>query len=613
MINLLKTHFGYDEFRPLQAEIIEHVLAGRDSLVLMPTGGGKSLCFQLPALKLAGLTLVVSPLIALMKDQVDALQANGIPAAFINSTLGPAEMARVLTATREGTIKILYAAPERLAKVAFRNFLAQVDVSLIAIDEAHCISEWGHDFRPDYRNLKILRQDFPNSPVLALTATATATVREDIVRQLALKNGRTFVSSFNRPNLTYIVKPKHHTFEALTEILGEHRGEATIIYCFSRRGTEELAGQLRAAGFEARAYHAGLDHQTRSEAQEKFIRDETAVIVATIAFGMGIDKPDVRLVVHYDLPKSIEGYYQETGRAGRDGLPGKCILFYSFGDKIKHDYFIERMEDPQEQARARAKLTEMVDFCESFLCRRASLLQYFGETPAEQNCANCDICLGTSEDFDATEISQKVLSAVARTGERFGAGHVIDVLRGSANQKVVERGHDRLSVHGIAAELSVYELRQIFGALSARGLLEKRGAEYPVIGVSPSGRLWLKNREELTLPKPQKPATARTAAKSRPLSPTSREGLTGQREELFQELRALRKRLADERGVPPFVIFGDISLKEMALRQPRDLDGFADIYGVGAEKLKRFATTFLATIAAYLDTHEGGRQENQSD
>ncbi len=405
-LTILKTRFGYDHFRPLQEEIIANVLSRRDTLVLMPTGGGKSLCYQLPALCLDGVTLVVSPLIALMKDQVDALKANGIETAFINSSLTSAEIARVQTQAGKGQIRILYLAPERLAHSGFRNFLHTLNISLIAIDEAHCISEWGHEFRPDYRNLKILRRDFPAVPVIALTATATERVREDIIGQLSLQQGRTFISSFNRANLTYLVQPKQSAFTRLLALLQRHENEPAIIYCFSRKDTEDLAADLNAQGLKALPYHAGLDNSVRRETQEKFIRDQVPIVVATIAFGMGIDKPDIRLVVHYDLPKSLEGYYQETGRAGRDGLPSECVLFYSFGDRMKQDYFINQMEDDAERENARQKLAHMIEFCELQTCRRAFVLGYFGEQWEEENCGNCDVCLAPKEEFDATEISQ---------------------------------------------------------------------------------------------------------------------------------------------------------------------------------------------------------------
>jgi ATP-dependent DNA helicase RecQ len=494
MLNILKTHFGFDGFRPLQEEIIGQALLGKDAFVLMPTGGGKSLCYQLPALKMPGLTLVVSPLIALMKDQVDALQANGIAAAFINSTLSPVEIERTQTEARSGKLKILYAAPERLANPGFQNFLAKLKLSLIAIDEAHCISEWGHDFRPDYRNLKLLRNIFPNVPVMALTATATKKVREDIIRQLSLERAKIFISSFNRPNLSYAILPKKDSYDQLVEILQQHKNESVIVYCFSRKDTENLAADLRKEGFKALAYHAGLESGRRRKNQEKFIRDEAHIIVATIAFGMGIDKPDVRLVIHYSLPKSIEGYYQETGRAGRDGLPSRCVLFYSFGDISKQQFFIRQIEDENERENAYKKLNQMVEYCELASCRRSHLLSYFGEEYGAEKCDSCDVCQCPKAEFDATVISQKILSAIVRTGERFGANYIIDVLKGARNKKIEERGHQKLSVFGIADDFSKDELRNIVGQLVGKKLIKKMGEEYPVLALGERGKEFLKNR-----------------------------------------------------------------------------------------------------------------------
>ena len=589
-LHILKTRFGYDHFRPLQDEIIANVLAGSDTLVLMPTGGGKSLCYQLPALCLDGLTLVISPLIALMKDQVDGLKANGIPAEFINSSLTASEIARVQTQARRGGTKILYLAPERLALSAFRDFLCALNISLIAIDEAHCISEWGHEFRPDYRNLKMLRQDFPQTPVIALTATATERVREDIVGQLSLQEGRTFISSFNRANLAYLVQPKDSAFTSLLALLRKRRDQPAIIYCFSRKDTEALAADLNAQGFKALPYHAGLDNPVRIETQEKFIRDQVPIIVATIAFGMGIDKPDIRLVVHYALPKSLEGYYQETGRAGRDGLPSDCVLFYSFGDKIKQDYFIDRMEDDAERGNARQKLVQMIEFCELHTCRRRFILEYFSEQWEEENCGGCDVCLTDREEFDATEIAQKILSAVIRTGERFGANHVIGVLRGDKTKRVLAQGHDQLSVHGIAPDFSADELKQIVGLLSAKGLLVKSEDQYQTLAVSQPGRSFLRQRERLTLTRP----------KSDPeVTPTHDAAAPEYDRTLFEQLRTLRKRIADERNVPPYVIFGDAALQQMAVYFPQSRESFSRISGVGKAKLEQFSDEFLAAITDY--------------
>ena len=435
MLDLLKTHFGYDTFLPHQEEIISSVMDGNDAFVLMPTGGGKSLCYQLPALALGGVTLVVSPLIALMKDQVDGLRANGIPAGFINSSLTQSQIARVEDMAREGRFRILYVAPERAVLPEFRDFLGQLDVQLIAIDEAHCVSHWGHDFRPAYRELKAIRDVCPNAPAIALTATATKPVREDILSQLGLRQPRVFISSFNRPNLSYAVQPKQQSIDPLLALLEKHRGESAIIYCTARKATEEMAHTLSRSGFEAEAYHAGLEPDARRAIQDRFIRDETPIVAATIAFGMGIDKPDIRLVVHYDLPKNLEGYYQETGRAGRDGMPSECVLFYSYADKAKQEYFIDQVEDLEERERSRQRLNQMVAFCRLTTCRRKYVLEYLGEEWPERNCVNCDMCLSPREEYDATEIAQKMLSAVIRTGERFGAGHVMRVLLGAQHQE----------------------------------------------------------------------------------------------------------------------------------------------------------------------------------
>ncbi len=590
----LKSHFGYDDFLPLQSEVITSVLAKKDTLVLMPTGGGKSLCYQLTALCLEGITLVVSPLIALMKDQVDALKSNGVAAAFINSTISPGAVAQVQRQAQKGELKLLYLAPERLALAGFRDFLRTLNVSLIAVDEAHCISEWGHEFRPDYANLKILRRDFPAVPVIALTATATETVRQDIVQQLSLRQAQTFLSSFNRPNLTYLVQPKTDAFNTLFGLLQNHQNRPAIIYCFSRKGTETLASDLSAQGLKALPYHAGLDISVRNQTQEQFIRDELPIIVATIAFGMGIDKPDIRLVVHYDLPKSLEGYYQETGRAGRDGLPSQCVLFYSYGDKVKQDFFIDRMENAAEQQNARQKLAQMLEFCELATCRRKFILEYFGETWEEDNCGNCDVCLTPKEEFDATEITQKILSAVIRTGERFGASHVIDLLRGAQTKRIRSLGHDQLTVFGVARDSTDAELKQIMGLLLARGLLAKSGHEYPTLAVTQPGRALLTRREKLTLTRPR--ATTQIGAPSTAGDPAYDQGL-------FEQLRRLRKGMADARGVPPFVVFGDVTLRQMATYLPQSHESLARISGVGAAKLEQFGQAFLSAIQSYASEH----------
>ena len=602
MRDLLKTHFGYDDFLPLQEQIIASVLEGNDSLVLMPTGGGKSLCYQLPALCQDGLTLVVSPLIALMKDQVDGLKANGLAADFINSAIPQTEVRRVETDALARRLRILYVAPERLALDGFRAFLGRLHVSLIAVDEAHCISEWGHDFRPDYRNLKALRRLLPEAPVIALTATATRRVREDIVGQLALRNCRSFVSSFNRPNLTYDIRPKRRAYDALLTLLDRQRGESVIIYRFSRKDTENLARRLSDDGIKALPYHAGLDGPIRRSTQERFVRDEVSVIVATIAFGMGIDKPDIRLVVHYDMPKSVEGYFQETGRAGRDGLPSDCVFFYSQADRIKHEFFIKK--DRTERENARRKLAEVVELCELRTCRRRFLLEYFGEEPSFERCDGCDVCLesraGPSSDgssdtdnvkmFDATEIAQKILSAVARTGQRFGAGHISQVLRGSRARRVLELGHDRLSVYGIARDFTDDGIKEIVDRLMERGLLVKQPGEYPVLAIADDGWRFLRSGDTLSLPEPTQDSREGRAAATKPVQYDR---------DLFQKLRHLRHQIAVEGSVPPYVIFGDVALQQMAYYLPQSGESLLRISGVGETKLAQFGDQFLSAIRSH--------------
>ena len=597
MLEQLKAYFGFDQFLPLQEDIISKVLAKHDSLVLMPTGGGKSLCYQLPAIQFRGLTLVVSPLIALMKDQVDGLKANGVPAGLLNSTLSPDESSEVQDQARRGELKMLYVAPERLTLPGFQRFLRSLEISLIAIDEAHCISEWGHDFRPDYRNLKALREGFPKVPVIALTATATTQVREDIVAQLGLNKPDIFISSFNRPNLTYTIQPKTEPLSTLLNLLDKHPGGSTIIYRFSRKATEETAIELTDRGFSALPYHAGLDGDLRRETQEKFIRDQVQIVVATIAFGMGIDKPDVRLVVHYDLPKTVEGYYQETGRAGRDGLPSDCVLFYSYGDRSKQEYFISNIEDDDERDKAHSKLGQVLTLCDLQTCRRAYLMEYLGEHWPKTDCGGCDICLLPREEFDATEIAQKILSTSIRTGERFGANYLVDVLRGSNNKTVKERGHHDLPVFGISRDMDSNDLKEMVRSLVTNGFLTQQSSGYPTLSVSARGRKFLKDRESLTLTRPQH--TALTMPKS--LDTLNRE--TAYDTKLFDELAALRLEIAAQREVPAYQIFGNKALQQMAFHMPVDEQQFSNISGVGYAKLRDFSRPFLKVINEYIQAN----------
>lgn len=594
MRSLLKEYFGYDEFRPLQEEIIQAIMQKNDALVLMPTGGGKSLCYQLPALMFEGMTLVVSPLVALMKDQVDALNANGIEAAFLNSTLVPSQQRIVEQRALAGEYKLLYIAPERLASVGFEMLLRSMAIELIAIDEAHCISEWGHDFRPEYRNLKSLRRWFPQVPVVALTATATQRVRDDILRELKMEQAKTYLSSFNRPNLFYTIRPKYKAVDSLIALLKQHVNESVIVYCFSRNDTESIAEALRDAGLRAQAYHAGLEKKKREHVQEKFIRDEVPIIVATIAFGMGIDKPDVRLVVHMDFPKTIESYYQETGRAGRDGLPSECVLFFSLADKRKQDFFIQQIEDTEEQALAKRKLSQVIDYCQSSFCRRAILLAYFGEEITEVTCTACDNCSKTpTVKEDATDIAQKILSTVLRTGESFGGAYIADVVHGSKRKQILDNRHDQLSVHGLCRDRSTNELRVRIDQLLAEGYLQKTTGDYPVMFVSQKGKDALKNRTSIVLPEFESSpeiSVSEQVTRVKPLPKTDYDG------ELFEVLRALRKQLADEQGVPPFVVFGNKTLQDMCRKKPRSLEAMSRIFGVGAKKLEQYGDVFLEAI-----------------
>ncbi len=591
MEGLLKKYFGYDNFRPLQAEIITNVLAGSDTFVLMPTGGGKSLCFQLPALKLPGLTLVISPLIALMKDQVDSLQANGIAAEFINSSLGGAEIERCMERARAGRTKLLYIAPERFAATGFREFMAGINVSLVAVDEAHCISEWGHDFRPDYRNLGILKKLFPGVPLIALTATATAKVRQDILHHLNIPRARPFVSGFDRENLHIRVVDKKKAFPKLVWLLEDYRQESAIVYCFSRKETEEIADNLRLNGFNAAAYHAGLDPATRKAVQDGFTGDRTDIIVATIAFGMGIDKPDVRLVVHYTFPKTLEGYYQEIGRAGRDGLRSDCVMFYTYADTRKHEYFINQMENDTLREKAQEKLAEVLEFAELSSCRKKYLLKYFGEELDRDNCGACDICLTDREMFDASVVARKIMSAILKTGSRFGRNYIIDVLLGKNTQKVQMNKHDGLSVFGIVDDFSADELGQIMKQLLDRGLLAKSAGEYPVLSLSRPGAAWLNSAENLELAKPGADIK---------LDAAPAKGELDFDKDMFARLRELRKQIAEKAGVPPFVVFGDTSLREMAYYFPREPKDFSLISGVGAAKLDKYGKIFLAEINEFV-------------
>ena len=607
----LKRWFGFDHFRPGQEAVVRDALDGRDLLAIMPTGGGKSLCFQLPALLKPGVMIVVSPLIALMQDQVRLLDEMGIAATFLNSTLGSADAAARMSGLLRGDYKLLYLAPERLLLPEFRDgFLARLadaqGISAITIDEAHCVSEWGHDFRPEYRQLGELRAQFPDVPVFAFTATATQRVRGDIVAQLRLREPAIHIASFNRPNLYYAVRPKtQQTYAQLLALARE--GGAGIVYCLSRKRVDEIAAKLADDGIRVAPYHAGLDADERRDHQERFIRDDAQVIVATVAFGMGINKPDVRWVVHYDLPRTIEGYYQEAGRAGRDGEPSRCILFFGLGDIRTAEFLIAQKTHPetslpleQEQRIARQQLRQVLDYAESHECRRAVQLRYFGET-FTGSCGACDNCLETKITEDWTLEAQQLLSCVARLaqrGERYGGAHVIDILRGSENQKIIDRGHQQLSTYGIGKARSLDEWRTLLRTLLHQGLLDETSDGYPVLRLAAASREVLKGEREVrVVPPPKRESAASRKAKKR----VERLDLRPEDASLFSQLRTLRKQLADAQNVPPYVVFNDASLREMAERQPRTLDAFAAINGVGARKLEQYGEAFVAAIRAHAD------------
>jgi ATP-dependent DNA helicase RecQ len=604
----LKRHFGFEAFRPLQEEIVRDVLAGRDVFALLPTGGGKSLCFQLPAVMRAGLTVVVSPLIALMKDQVDSLASAGVPATFLNSALDGAETRRRLRGLHHGSYRLLYLAPERLGLAHVMRDLTQWNVTRFAIDEAHCISEWGHDFRPEYRRLAELRRAFPEVPVLALTATATERVRREIVASLELREPALYVASFNRPNLHYRVSPKTNTFASLLAFVRERSKDSGIVYAASRRQAETLAQKLTDARIPALPYHAGLEGSERTYNQERFRRDDVRVICATIAFGMGIDKPNVRYVVHYDLPKSLESYYQETGRAGRDGLAADCMLFFSASDAAKLRGFLDEKEE-RERALALEALRLMTHYAESAECRRAVLLRHFGETLAEGACTGCDNCLAPRATFDGTQAAQKFLSTVVRvrqaSGFSVGLNHLADVLAGRDTEKVRAWYHDSLSTFGIGKDVARSHWLAIGRELVRLGLLRQTDGLRSVLELTDTGRKTLLERRsvQLTAAAPP-PVASRKGTRAHMPQSASAAGAVATDETLFDELRALRKRLADARDVPAYVIFPDTTLRAMARDVPRNATELRRISGVGDKKLQDYGDAFLAALAAYASARE---------
>ncbi|WP_298349127.1 DNA helicase RecQ [uncultured Dokdonia sp.] len=582
---LLKTHFGYDNFRPNQQEIIESICNGQDALVIMPTGGGKSMCFQLPALALDGVALVISPLIALMKDQVDALRANGIKAAYYNSTQPPEETQKVLSDLQHNALDLIYVAPESLQLLD--PVLSTIKISLIAIDEAHCISSWGHDFRPAYTQLGYLKRRYPETPLVALTATADRSTQDDIAQQLSIPQAKKYISSFDRPNLYLDVRPGQKRNEQILDFLEDHPFESGIIYCLSRKSTENLAAKLKSNGHNAAAYHAGMSAEQRSKVQEDFINDTTPIICATIAFGMGIDKSNVRWVIHYNMPKNLEGYYQEIGRAGRDGLPSHTVLFYSYADTMQLRQFIDGAKNADYQM---AKLDRMQQYAEALSCRRKVLINYFGEF-LSQDCGNCDICKNAPAYFDGTVLTQKVLSGVARMQQKEAMGTVIDVLRGSQNAQVYDKGYQNIKTYGAAKDVSWRDLQQYVIQMINQGLLEIRFRESGRLLLTPLSKEVLYDGKKIQLAKPSKEKAKPITKERKPKKPKG---------SLFEKLRELRAELAREANVAAYIVFSDASLKDMEDQEPVTQKQFLDIQGVGQAKMEKYGADFLKLIKEHL-------------
>ena len=589
---LLQQHFGYHEFRPGQREVIEHVLAGNDTIVLMPTGGGKSLCYQIPALALDGLTVVISPLIALMKDQVQALQGNGIPAAYLNSSLSYYEEQAILQQLHQKQIKLLYVSPERLFQQGFLERLEELDVRLFAVDEAHCISSWGHHFRPEYKSLSILKQRFPQVPVIALTATADKAVRSDIGHNLRMHDPTTFISSFDRPNLSLAVLPGQNRWGAIQRIVNRHSGKCGIIYCNSRAGAEKLAEKLRSIGTRAAHYHAKMDQHERSRTQDDFIQGRLHVICATIAFGMGIDKSDVRFVIHYNMPGTVEGFYQEIGRAGRDGLPAETILFYSYADVQTHMHFMEEVQDPQYKEILVAKLDRIKEYAEAQVCRRNILLSYFSEEVSAP-CGNCDVCKDPPKYFDGTVIAQKALSAVVRSLGQLSLSTLVDVLKGTNSPEVQQKNWQRIKTFGAGNDISAFAWIQFIQQFIQLGLLEVDYRDHHHLKATRAGEAVLRGERQVQLVTPET-IKERQERPKRSRTPIAAEPSVNA--DLLSHLKALRRSIANEIGKPAYVVFSDASLIDMADRQPTDIHQFRMVSGVGDHKAKEYGERFMKAI-----------------
>jgi len=598
---ILKEVFGFNEFRPLQKSIIDSLLASRDNFVLMPTGGGKSLCFQIPALLRPGIGIVVSPLISLMQDQVSVLKANGVAAAAYNSSLSYPQSQRILNDLTHDKLKLLYIAPERLVTPAFLEILDKIKLALFAIDEAHCISQWGADFRPEYKQLQVLRERYPGIPVIALTATADRPTQQDIRECLRLQKADFHLASFNRPNIHYTVLEKYKPMQQLREFLLAHAQQSGIIYCLSRKNVDDVASQLAAEGLSAAPYHAGMSTGKRQQTQQAFQQDDIQIIVATIAFGMGIDKPNVRFVIHYDLPKSIEGYYQETGRAGRDSLPAKTLLLYRLGDVALVRNLIEKNSHELQRRIESHKLNAMIAFAEAQTCRRQVLLHYFDEVLADP-CGYCDICQNPPETYDATEDAQKALSCIYRSGQRFGVAHLVDILRGADKERIRQWRHQDLSTYGIGAHLSQEAWHSVFRQLIHSGFIEQDIANYSILKLTAKSRPLLRNEIQLRLAKPRiKNLNDSSDVKVADKKTSKRKTIDFVYDaKLFDQLRKLRKLLANEANVPPYVIFSDVTLAHMAAETPRNEQAFLQITGVGQSKLKNYGAQFLAEINNFI-------------